>query len=274
MIGEKELENLTNTILETYGLDFRDYASSSLARRIQRLMDLKKIPSVDDLLAKIKAEEWFHNELLEQITVNVTEMFRDPEAWVVLRTEVLPKIRFANEEFRIWHAGCSSGEEVFSMAILLRELNYSGKIKIVASDLDQNIINSARNGTFLKSKLELNSKNYKEAGGIRDLSNYYSIDGTEIKMDPSLLENVSFEIIDLVKDPPNGMFDLILCRNVMIYFNQNLQNKVLDKIFKSLCPGGYLSIGTKESLLWCDIATEFKILDPQNKVYQKPFSDD
>ena len=274
MIGEKDLENLTNTILDTYGLDFREYASSSLARRIQRLMDLKKILTVDDLLAKIKAEEWFHNELLDQVTVNVTEMFRDPEAWMVLRKEVLPKIKLAHNEFNIWHAGCSSGEEVFSMAILLRELGFNGNIKILASDLDQTIINSAKNGVFQESKMELNSSNYLEAGGSGDLSSYFFKEGAELKMDSSLLDNVTFEIIDLVKDTPKRMFHLILCRNVMIYFNQDLQNKVLEKIFNSMERGGYLSIGTKESLLWCDIASEFKILDPQNKVYQKPFLDD
>ncbi len=270
MIGERDLEILTTSIMEAYGWDFRGYATSSLGRRIQRLMDLKKISTVDELLKKIQGEEWFRHELLDQITVNVTEMFREPEAWVVLRNSVLPKIKSKNDSFRIWHAGCSSGEEVYSMAIMLKEMGYYDSAKIDAADIDETIINSAKAGTYPMNKMELNTKNYYGVQGTAELSKYYKQKGGEAVMNHDLLQNVSFEIFDLVKDDPFGKFHLILCRNVLIYFNQDLQNKVLKKLYDSLHDGGYLCIGTKESLLWCDISNKFKVIDSAGKIYQKP----
>ncbi len=270
MIKERELENLTKTIMEIYGWDFRDYAISSLRRRIQRLLDLKKIPSVDDLVEMIKADEWIKQELLDQITVNTTEMFREPEAWVKLRRKVLPELQKKTEKISIWHAGCSSGEEVFSMAILLKELGYYESSEIHAADIDQTIINSALEGQYAMSKMELNTKNYYAAEGQEELLKYYVKKGNNATMDRSLLENVQFEIFDLVKDEPRSKYHLVLCRNVLIYFNQNLQTQVLQKLYDSLFPGGYLCIGTKESLMWVEASHRFKTIDQSNKIYQKP----
>ena len=270
MIGERELKNLTDTIMEIYGWDFRDYAASSLGRRIQRLMDLKKIPSVEDLVEKIQAEEWIKQELLDQITVNVTEMFREPEAWVKLRKHVLPEIQKKNDRISIFHAGCSSGEEVFSMAIMLKEMGLYDQSEIHAADIDQTIINNAHEGIYSMNKMELYTKNYYAAEGENELLKYYTKKGNNAIMDPGLLDNVQFEIFDLVKDPPKGKYHLILCRNVLIYFNQLLQNKVLQKLYDSLHPGGFLCIGTKESLLWVENSNRFKVLDQSQKIYQRP----
>ncbi len=270
MISEKDLGLLGEAILEKYGLDFRDYAYSSLARRIQRLMDTRKIESVADLIGKINGEDWFHNELLDQITVNVTEMFRDPEAWMLIRQQVIPKLRDRGKEIKIWHAGCSSGEEVISMAIIIKEMQLEDRTSIRASDLDQTIINKAMKAEYALNKMDLNEKNYKASGGEKKLGDYYSTEIDRVQMDPGLLEKVHFDVFDLVKNPPNEKFDLILCRNVMIYFNQSLQNKVLEKIYDSLNPGGFLSIGTKESLLWCDIANEFEVISQTGKIYRRP----
>lgn len=264
-----ELRKLTEMVKENFGYDFTEYAMSSFKRRIQRILELYKFASVDALMKRLKDEPSFFEEFICEITVNVTEMFRDPSFWRELRDHIIPNILLNHSSISIWHAGCSSGEEVYSMAILLREMGILDKAKIYATDLDKEILQKAKQGTYALKNMELNDKNYIRFQGQKTLANYYKADNGKAIMDKSLVDNVVWREHDLVRGGVFNKFDLILCRNVMIYFNQSLQNTVLKKLHESLFKYGYLVIGSKESLIWCEIANKFIVVNNEEKIYKK-----
>lgn len=264
-----DLRKLTEAIRLYRNYDFTNYAMSSFKRRILRVLEIGQIPSVEHLIQKIREEEGYIDELLTEITVNVTEMFRDPSFWRVVRDHIIPNILLNHNTISIWHAGCSSGEEVFTMAILLKEMGIYDKAKIIATDLDKVILDKARRGEYAAKNMDLNNKNYIRFQGTNKLEDYYKVSGGKVFMDKSLLEGVSFREHDLVRGSIFNKFDIILCRNVMIYFNQTLQNEVLKKLHESLFKYGYLTIGSKESLIWCDIANKFIVVNNDEKIYKK-----
>jgi chemotaxis protein methyltransferase CheR len=265
-----DLRKLTTLVKEKYNYDFTNYAMSSFKRRIQRVLELDRLGSVDVLLKKLETNPAYFQTFVSEITVNVTEMFRDPSFWRVLRDKVIPNILLNHDKISIWHAGCSSGEEVLSMAILLKEMNMLDKAKIVATDLDKSILNKARAGRISMKNMDLNEKNYiRFQGQHSDMKSYYKEEEGFAVLDKSLLESVSFREHDLVMGNTFSKFDLVLCRNVMIYFNQNLQNRVLHLLHDSLFKYGYLVIGSKESLIWCEIANKFIVANNEEKIYKK-----
>ena len=264
-----ELRQLTQIIKEYRGYDFTNYAMSSFKRRVLRILETAKLGSVVELIKKIKEEDNYIEEFLNEITVNVTEMFRDPSFWRVVRDHIVPNILLNHNTISIWHAGCSSGEEVFSMSILLKEMGILNKAKIIATDLDTAILEKAKKGEYALKNMDLNNKNYIRFQGTGNLSDYYDVKDGKIIMDKSLIEQVSFREHDLVRGNVFNKFDIILCRNVMIYFNQTLQNEVLKKLHESLFKYGYLTIGSKESLIWCDIANKFIVVNNEEKIYKK-----
>jgi chemotaxis protein methyltransferase CheR len=170
-----ELRKLTEIVKEHRGYDFTNYAMSSFKRRILRVLELGKFSSVEQLIRKLKEEDGYINEFLEEITVNVTEMFRDPSFWRVVRDHIVPNILLNHSTISIWHAGCSSGEEVFSMAILLKEMGILHKAKIIASDLDRTILDKAKKGEYALKNMDINQKNYIRFQGIANLSDYYTV---------------------------------------------------------------------------------------------------
>jgi len=263
-----DLKKITELIHKKYSYDFRNYAMSSFKRRILRMLELKAL-TVDALIKKLTDQPGFVDEFLDELTVNVTEMFRDPGFWRVMREEIIPGILLNHKQFKIWHAGCSSGEEVFSMAILLKEMGISNDVSLIATDLDVNILEKAKSGTYPIKNMELNEKNYIRFQGTGSLKDYYKEENGRAIFDKELMNNVSFRKHDLVTGEVFNKFDLILCRNVMIYFNQALQNDVLKKFHESLFKYGYLAIGSKESLIWCDIASKFIVVNNEEKVYKK-----
>jgi chemotaxis protein methyltransferase CheR len=264
-----ELRKLTEFVLENFNYDFTNYAMSSFKRRIQRILELYKFQSVEVLIKRLKEEPKFFHEFISEVTVNVTEMFRDPSFWREVRDHIIPNILLNNDSISIWHAGCSSGEEVYSMAILLKEMGILEKSKIIATDIDKSILSKATSGVTPSKNMELNEKNYIRFQGSASLSSYFKEENGKAILDKSLIANVSFREHDLVKGAVFNKFDLILCRNVMIYFNQQLQNKVLIKLHESLFKYGYLIIGSKESLIWCDIANKFIVVNNEEKIYKK-----
>ena len=264
-----DIRKLTEAVKEKYNYDFTNYAMSSFRRRITRVVELYNFSSVDELIRKIKEDPKFFEEFVSEITVNVTEMFRDPSFWRELRDHIIPNILLNHQSVSIWHAGCSSGEEVFSMAILLKEMGILEKSKIIATDMDKSILERAKAGKYAVKNMELNEKNYIRYQGTKTLSDYYKVENGKAVMDPSLVKNVSFREHDLVKGVVFNKFDLVLCRNVMIYFNQTLQNVVLRKLHESMFRYGYLAIGSKESLIWCEIANKFIVVNNEEKVYKK-----
>ncbi len=263
-----DLKRISEFIYQKYNYDFRNYAMSSFKRRVLRIMELKKL-SVDALLKKLSDSPLFINEFLDELTVNVTEMFRDPSFWRVMREEIIPAILLNHKQFKIWHAGCSSGEEVLSMCIMLKEMGILQDVTLIATDLDVNILEKAKVATYPIKNMELNEKNYIRYQGASSFKDYFKEENGMAVFDKNLLMNVSFRKHDLVMGDIFNKFDLILCRNVMIYFNQNLQNEVLKKFHEALFKYSYLAIGSKESLIWCDYASRFIVVNNEEKIYKK-----
>jgi chemotaxis protein methyltransferase CheR len=263
-----DLKKISELIYQKYNYDFRNYAMSSFKRRVLRILELKKL-TVEGLLKKLTETPVFVNEFLDELTVNVTEMFRDPSFWRVMREEILPSIMLNHKQFKIWHAGCSSGEEVISMCIMLKEMGVLNDVTVIATDLDVNVLEKAKLGIYPAKNMELNEKNYIRFQGSGNFKDYYREENGNAIFNKDLLANVSFRRHDLVLGDIFNKFDLILCRNVMIYFNQSLQNEVLKKFHDSLFKYGYLAIGSKESLIWCDYANRFIVVNNEEKIYKK-----
>ncbi|MGF1635463.1 MAG: CheR family methyltransferase [Cyclobacteriaceae bacterium] len=264
-----DIRKLTDIIKNKYGYDFTNYAISSFKRRVSRILELYKFQSLDTLIARISDDKVFFDDFLSEVTVNVTEMFRDPPFWRELRDKVLPNILLNHNKISIWHAGCSSGEEVYSMAIMLKEMGILDNCKIIATDIDHVILEKAKEGVYPAKNMELNEKNYVRFQGNTQLSDYFEVKNGKAYMDKSLVKDVSYRKHDLVNGIVFNKFDLVLCRNVMIYFNQTLQNEVLKKLHESIFKYGYLAIGSKESLIWCEIANRFIVVNNEEKVYKK-----
>ena len=264
-----DIRKLNEVIKEKYGYDFTNYAISSFKRRILRILELYKFNGIDTLIKRIGHDPVFFEEFISEITVNVTEMFRDPSFWRIIRDNILPNILLNHKRVSIWHAGCSSGEEVYSMAILLKEKGILKNSKIIATDIDDHILERARSGIYTVKNMELNEKNYVRFRGENELNKYFEVKNGIAYMDQSLVKDVSFRKHDLVNGIVFNKFDIVLCRNVMIYFNQNLQNEVLKKLHESIFKYGYLAIGSKESLIWCEIANKFIVVNNEEKIYKK-----
>ncbi len=264
-----DIRKLTEIIKTKYGYDFENYAISSFKRRILRIIELYKFQSVDALTKRIQDDPTFFEEFISEITVNVTEMFRDPSFWRILRDKIVPNILLNHKKVSVWHAGCSSGEEVYSMAILLKEIGILEDSKIIATDIDDQILKHAQSGVYTVKNMELNEKNYVRFRGENQLNRYFEVKNGLAYMDKSLVKDVSYRKHDLVKGIVFNKFDIVICRNVMIYFNQNLQNDVLKKLHESTFKYGYLAIGSKESLIWCEIANKFIVANNEEKIYKK-----
>lgn len=257
-------------LFEKYGYDFRDYALSSFKRRLEHLLFFFKSGSVQELMRKIEANPSLAEQAVKEITVNTTEMFRDPSFWRKMRDEVLTQFTSA-PVIRIWHAACSSGEEVYSMCIILQEMGLLDKAKIFASDINSTVLNSAKSGVYPIRSLDLTKSNFERLGTSGKLENYYKVssDQSNIKYNEQLIKNVSFRKHNLASEEDFSKFDIVLCRNVMIYFNFDLQDRVMNTISNSLFKGGYLAIGSKETIAWCATAKDFQPLSVEEKIYKK-----
>ncbi|MCC5929501.1 MAG: protein-glutamate O-methyltransferase CheR [Cyclobacteriaceae bacterium] len=264
-----DIRKLTETIKSKYGYDFTNYAMSSFKRRVSRVLELYKFPNIETLITRISDDKAFFEDFVTEITVNVTEMFRDPPFWRELRDKILPNIMLNHNKITIWHAGCSSGEEVYSMAIMLKEMGILDNCRIIATDIDHEILEKAKEGIYPAKNMELNEKNYFRYRSSGQLADYYEVKNGKAYMDRSLVKDVSYRKHDLVNGIVFNKFDIVLCRNVMIYFNQTLQNEVLKKLHESIFKYGYLAIGSKESLIWCEIANRFIVVNNEEKIYKK-----
>src|SRR5690606_26156941 len=209
-----DLKRIWQLIYQQHRYDFRNYAMSSFKRRVLRIMEIKRL-TVESLLRKLSEQPSFSNEFLDELTVYGTEMCREPSFWRVMREEIRPSILLNHKQFKIWHAGCSSGEEVLSMSILLKEMGILDDVNIIATDLDVNILDRARAASYPVKNMDLNEKNYIRFQGTGTLQQYYRVENGTAIFDPSLMKNVSFRRHDLVLGEPFNKFDLILCRNVM-----------------------------------------------------------
>ena len=271
-VVELELEDLeTELFLEgmfrRYGFDFRQYSPASLKRRIRACMREAGIETVSALQDKVFHDAAAMDRFLLAVTVNVTEMFRDPAFYLAFRDKVAPLVG-ERPRARIWHAGCSTGEEVYSVAILLHEEGLYERCLIYATDLNEAVLGRAREGIFPLSAMREYSENYIHAGGKGSLAEYYTACYGNAIFHAPLRRNVVFAQHNLVTDSSFNEFDAILCRNVLIYFNQALQARVLKLFCDSLPPGGVLALGAKESLRGSPCEAQFEILDGAVKLYR------
>lgn len=267
MNEDEEIEYLLSELFELYGYDFTNYARASLKRRIIRLCSFDKFENYTALRYRIRTDPSYLKRFVEEITVNVTEMFRDPSFYRSLRSDVIKNL--ASKPFiRIWHAGCSTGEEVYSMAILLKEANLLHKSLLYATDLNPSVLEKARKGMFPLAAMKQYSENYIASGGIADFSKYYTAHYIQAKFDDSLSEKIIYSMHNLVSDRSFNEFDLILCRNVLIYFDKELQDRVLNLFDDSLGPLGYLALGSKETLKFSSVQSKFK-QSGKEKIWQK-----
>lgn len=266
-ITDEEVEILINDVLDQYGYDFTGYSRASLKRRLVRIYALDKHVSFAEYRYKVVNDPIYFKRFVEQITVNVTEMFRDPGFYKALRNKVLPNLG-TYPFIRIWLAGCSTGEEAFSMAIVLKELGLLHKSLIYATDINPVVLEKAAQGVFPLSQMKQYSENYIASGGTKDFSSYYSANYAMAKFDPELRTKMIFSTHNLVSDHSFNEFQLILCRNVMIYFDRDLQFKVLQLFDNSLENLGYLALGTKETTDFSPISKRYKRLETE-KIWRK-----
>ena len=267
-IGASEVEELIMLINDYSGYDFSDYSMPSLHRRFQRYVDLNKISDFKQLLQDLMNDSAMVNNLIEEVTVNVTEMFRDPSFFAAIRSELVPQLNKL-PLIKIWHAGCSTGEEVYSMAILLKEHDLFYKSIIYATDINQTVLDIAKSGKYNIESFKENEINYRESEGTKKLSDYYTVLNGEVLMNDDLKTKIIFSTHNLVSDSAFNQFDLIVCRNVLIYFNKSLQDNVLQMFYSSLTENGILAIGSKETLMFSPIESKMQVVNANWKIWKK-----
>lgn len=267
--SEIETWLLLEAVYLRYGYDFRQYARTSIDRRLDLFCRLEGIATRSILQSLLLCDPACMERLLATLTVETTSMFRDPEFYVALRHTVLPLLR-GLPLLRIWHAGCSSGEEVYSLAILLREERFDGALRVYATDISATALERAKNGIYGLGAMRENSDRYVRAGGTCTFADYYVADYGSAIMDASLKKNITWAHHNLVTDRSFNEFHLILCRNVLIYFNPPLQNRVHTLFYESLAPGGVLALGDKETVAFTGYEARYQTLDPRAKLYRKP----
>lgn len=267
-VEEIEVQLLLEAIYQKYGYDFRSYSRASLRRRVEHHLMMHNYANVSALIHEVLHDGAAFAQLLSGLTINVTEMFRDPEFYRAFRTLVVPVLK-TYPFIKIWHAGCSTGEEIYSMAILLSEEGLYERSQIYATDIDREVLEKAKRGIFSYTELRKYTDNYERAGGRGSLSDYYTAKYDNVIMDPRLKKNLIFADHDLATDQVFGEMQVVCCRNVLIYFNRALQNRVLELFHDSLDLGGTLCLGSKESLRFSDCAQDFDVIDAEQRIYRK-----
>ena len=263
-----ELQLLLQAIYLKYGYDFRNYAKASIKRRIHHRMVKEGFDSISAMQHKLLYDISFFETLLMDLSINVTEMFRDPSFYLVLRQKIIPILK-SYPFLKIWHAGCSTGEEVYSMAILLKEEGLYERTQIYATDMNEVALKQARDGIFAISRLKQYTVNYQRAGGRESFSDYYAAHYDHVAVDKKLKENILFSDHNLATDGVFGEMNLIMCRNVLIYFNRELQNRAIALFKESLCHGGFLCLGSKESVRLSEYSDMFEDFVKEEKIYVK-----
>ena len=263
-----EVPLLVEAIFQRWGYDFRDYAPASLKRRIRRIVELEKLPSISALQEKLLRDSPSMQRFLDQVTVNVTSMFRDPGFYRAFRTAVVPLLK-EQRSLRIWHAGCATGEEVYSMAILLHEEGLLSRTRIYATDLDQAALDTAKEGIYRLDLMKEYTENYQTAGGKGAFSEYYQAGHGRVVMHKDLLKNIVWARHNLVTDASFNEFHLILCRNVLIYFNARLQGRAHRLFYTSLAEGGVLVLGRQETIQLTPHESHYRVLNGREKIFQR-----
>ena len=263
-----EIRALLETIHAHFRIDFREYAPASLRRRLWRRAHAEGLETISALQDRVLHDPECMQRLLRDLSINVTAMFRDPSFYLAFREKVVPLLR-TYPFTRIWHAGCSTGEEVYSVAILLHEEGLYDRARIYATDINDAVLAQARAGVFPLEKMQEYTRNYIKAGGTRAFSDYYVAKYGGARFQRSLVDNVVFAEHNLVSDGPFNEFNVIFCRNVMIYFDRPLQERVHELFYESLVVFGILALGHKESLRFAPRADSYEELDRAERIYRR-----
>ena len=263
-----EFDLILEAIYQKYGYDFRNYAKASLRRRLRYRLSQSNLKTISEMQHKLLNDKEFFDTLLLDLTINVTEMFRDPSFFKALREIVIYELK-KQPFIKVWHAGCSSGEEIYSTAILLKENGMYESSLIYATDTNEMVLDKAKSGIFPIEKMKDFTVNYRKAGGIASFADYYTARYDNAIMDNSLKKNIVFSNHNLVTDSVFGEMDLIMCRNVLIYFNRELQDRVFRLFMDSLRPGGFLCLGSKETVRFSSLSGNFENVIEKERVYRR-----
>lgn len=263
-----EIRLLLDAMNMAYGHDFSGYSLDMLTRRILDALSKSQCTTVAQMIPRVLNDPEFFSSLVYNISIPITKMFRDPSFYGGLRRDVIPELK-KQSHVSVWHAGCASGEEVYSLAILLKEEGLYDRCRIYATDINDIALKKARDGVYRACDMVKHTQNYQKAGGAEAFSDYYHAKYDWAKMDESLGKNVTFANHNLATDGVFGEMDLILCRNVFIYFNRELQDNVLSLFRDSLSPGGFLCLGKSESLKFSTVQEAFQEVSEHERIYQE-----
>ncbi|WP_166242018.1 CheR family methyltransferase [Paenibacillus turpanensis] len=263
-----EIDLLLEGVYRHYGYDFRNYSFGSIKRRTLHRVQAERLPTVSALQELVLHNPDAMHRLINDFSVTVTEMFRDDDFFRAFREKVVPNLRNL-PQIRIWHAGCSTGEEVYSMAILLHEEGLYDKTRLYATDINAEALNKAESGLFPLQKMQLYTKNYLQSGGKRAFSEYYSVRNEVVRFQPYLSDNMVFFQHNLATDHSFNEFHVVICRNVLIYFNDVLQQRVLKLFDESLHRSGFLGLGSKEGMTYKLKRNRFTEYDAKCNIFRK-----
>jgi chemotaxis protein methyltransferase CheR len=260
-----EIELLLEAIYRYYNFDFRNYSRVSVKRRIWHMIHLEGLPNISALQEKILHNRQYMERFLHNLSITVTSMFRDPSFYLALRNKVIPTLR-TYPFIRIWHAGCSTGEEVYSMAILLQEEGIYHRCRLYATDINEKVLQHGKAGIFPLTNMQEYTQNYLQSGGTKSFSEYYTAAYDSAVFDASLKRNMIFSLHNLVSDRSFNDFNIIVCRNVLIYFNKTLQASVHKLFYQSLTKFGILALGRQESIRFSPHELDYEVFDNDEKI--------
>ncbi|WP_209970301.1 CheR family methyltransferase [Paenibacillus eucommiae] len=263
-----EIKLLLEGIYRLYGYDYRNYNYASIRRRILLRMNAEQLDTISALQNKVLHDHDCLKRLLSNMVISVTEMYRDPDVFALFRSKLVPWLRTL-PAIRIWHAGCSTGEEVYSIAMLLHEEGLYEKTRIYATDIHEEALQIAESATYPLKNMQIYTKNYQQSGGINAFSQYYKAGKDHVTFHDFLKDNIIFAEHNLVTDGSFNEFHVIFCRNVLIYFNNELQDRVHHLFYNSLGKNGFLILGQNESISFSKHQASYEQLDPSARIYRK-----
>lgn len=266
-----EISLLLDGIFRVYGYDFREYGEASLKRRLTQWRQKVGLGNFSEAQALVLHNRAAFNGLLEGMTVNVSEMFRDPQFFMALRREVVPHLK-TYPFLKIWVAGCAAGEEAYSLAIMLGEEGLEGRFLIYATDINEKVLQQAKEGIYPLARMQQFTQGYQAAGGKRDFADYYTARYEHAILAQQLKKNIVFAAHNLTVDAGIGEMQMVLCRNLMIYFKAALKERVLNLFDGSLVSGGFLGLGLKETLSGRSIADRYQEMAPHTRIYRKQYT--
>jgi len=267
-VTDEEVRSLTQSILTRYGIDFTCYEPKSLRRRIMSVLHTQNFQSIHEMWVRFLRDSTFVYTFMNGISVGMTSMFRDPVLWKTLKHKLRVDFR-DRDSLTIWHAGCSTGEEVYTMGILLKETAFTSKVRATATDINQEAIQVAQQGVYHKLKMIENETNYREYNALGDFSRYYKSGDKEATMNPELISHVSFRYHNLITDSVPEKYDIIFCRNVMIYFDNAAKTKLLAKFYDALRPGGLFIVGFYDAPVHLVDENRFDLIDADARIFKK-----